>query len=147
MSNLIEHAKKEFAVLGWPGDCEMQTMVCDNVMALLKLFSSQEHSGSSAPYVLGVFKELAMFNPISPLTGDDSEWIEVGEGMYQNNRCSEVFKDSKDDQAYWMYGKIFRDADGHTYSNRDSRVSISFPWSRTEPEIVDDDPQSDGDSR
>ena len=26
MSNLIDHAKKEFELLGWPGDCEMQKM-------------------------------------------------------------------------------------------------------------------------
>ena len=27
--SLVKHAKREFEVLGWPGDCEMQKMVCD----------------------------------------------------------------------------------------------------------------------
>jgi hypothetical protein len=38
-----------------------------------------------------------MFNPIAPLTGEDSEWNDItemcgGHTQYQNNRCSAVFK-------------------------------------------------------
>lgn len=137
MNNLVEHAKKEFEVLGWPGDDEMQKMLCEDVIELLTVFSEQGHTGSSAPYLIHQFKELAMFNPISPLTGEDSEWQEVGEGTYQNLRCSEVFKDSADGEAHWINGKIFCDPEGFTYTSFDSRVPVIFPWRRPEPEIVD----------
>ena len=137
MSNLVKHAKKEFEVLGWPGDCDMQKMVCDNIIELLDVFSDQGHSGSSAPYVINLFTGLAKFNPISPLTGEDSEWNEVGDDTFQNNRDSEVFKNGKDGEAYWIHGKIFRDPDGCTFTSGDSRVPVTFPWTKPEPEIVD----------
>lgn len=136
--SLIEHARFEFDALGWPGDCEMQQALCNNVIALLETFSNQRHSGSTADYVLGLFEKLARFDPLSPLTGDDSEWIDVGDQngtLYQNKRDGEVFKD--DDGAYWIHGKIFRDKDGCTYTSKDSRVMISFPWTKPEPEIID----------
>ena len=138
--SLVNHAKREFEVLGWPGDDELQKMVCDNIIELLEMFSAQGHSGTSAPYVLGQFNELAKFNPISPLTGEDSEWNNIsdisGEELYQNNRCSDVFKDG-DGNAYWIHGRIFREPDGCTYTSRDSRVPVTFPWAKPEPEIVD----------
>jgi len=137
--SLIEHAEREFKALGWPGDCEMQSMVCDNVRELLKVFSNQGHSGSSAPYVLGVFNDLAKFNPIGPLTGEDDEWTEVSEEsgypLFQNKRDSEVFKNNEG--AYWISGKIFRDPDGCCYTSRESRVSVEFPWTKPKPEYID----------
>ena len=135
MSNYTKHARKEFEVLGWPGDCEMQKMICDNVLELLEAFSGQGHSGSSAPYALGLFEKLAKFQPISPLTGEDNEWNEVGSERYQNNRDGEVFKDG--DSAYWAFGKIFRHEDGYTYTSSDSSVPVAFPWTRPKPMIVD----------
>lgn len=132
--SIVGHAKKEFDVLGWPGDCDMQKMVCDNVIEILEVFAKQGHSGSSAPYVMNLVKELGMFNPISPLTGEDSEWNEV-EGGFQNNRDSEVFKNDERG-AYWIHGKIFVDQDGCSYTNGDSFVSIEFPWTKPKPEIV-----------
>ena len=46
---------------------------------------------------------------------------------WQNNRASHVFKCS-DGQAYDIEGKIFRDKAGHCYTNRDSRVDVTFPY-------------------
>ena len=137
MSNLVEHAKKEFEILGWPGDCEMQKMICDNVIELLTVFSNQGHSGSTAPYALNLFKKLSMFNTIAPLTGDDDEWLDVdGEGLLQNRRDGTVFKD-KNGEVYWIDGKIFRDRDGCTFTSKDSRVPVEFPWTKPESEIID----------
>ena len=131
-----DHALSEFQLLGWlDSEDSMQKMVCQNVLDLLDVFGEQGHSGSSAPYVMNLFKELAMFKPISPLTGEASEWCEVGHGLFQNKRCSEVFKD--DTSAYWISGKIFRDKDGLTYTNIDSRVPVEFPWTMPEPEVID----------
>jgi len=131
MSNLIEHAKREFLAAGYkPIDEEedgLNKRIQENILELLRVFSEQGHSGSSAPHCVGMFKKLAMFEPLCPLTGEEHEWNEVGEGVWQNSRCSHVFKE-KDGKAYDMNGRIFRGPNGCCYSSKDSRVYIDFPY-------------------
>jgi len=139
VSNLIKFAKKEFEILGWPGDDEIQKAVCDDIIELLRVFSEQGHSGTSAPYVLNLFNELAKFHPISPLTGEEDEWVDHGD-FYQNKRCFDVFKDKKTGEAYWSSGIIFKDSEGSYFTSKESRVPISFPWMRPEkPKIIEVD--------
>ena len=125
------HAIREFEAAGWLTDgkyCdEMQELMCTQILELLELFSSHGHSGSSAPYAINLFKALAAFEPIVPLSGEDSEWNEVGSGQWQNRRCSHVFKDS-DGKAYDIQGKIFREPTGNCFTNRRSRVPVTFPY-------------------
>lgn len=135
MSNLIDHLDREWAAKGWPteGD-DMQVLVYRNVRELIEAFSNQGHSGSSAPYVVALFKKLAAFEPIGPLTGEDSEWTEVGSGMFQNDRCSHVFKENG--ETYDIQGRVFREPGGTTYTNGDSRTPVVFPYTPT-TEYVD----------
>lgn len=143
MSKLVEHAKNEFEILGWPGNCEMQKWVCDNIIGLLKTFSSQGHSGYTAPYVINIFNKLANFETISPLTGEDDEWETSFDydGIQQNKRDSRVFK-RPDGTAYFIEGKIFIKPDGTSYTSRDSSVDITFPYiSKTEFVHVDWTPE------
>ena len=135
MSSLITHAKKEFEILGWPGDCELQKMACDAVIELLEVFSAQNHSEFSANYVLKLFNKLAKFDPISPLMDTDDEWNKVSDNLWQNKRDSEVFKNDKN-EAYWVRGKIFIDKEGCAYTSIESRVHITFPWIKPEPKII-----------
>ena len=152
MSNLHSHALMEFKAAKWLDDegkysDEMQEAICKHVLKLLDVFADEGHSGSSAPYAVNVFQKLAMFEPLVPLTGEDWEWTEVGEGVFQNKRCSRVFKqaDRFDGQAYDIDGIVFyewheRDLDpdetgypGKTrfkshYTSSDSRVPVTFPY-------------------
>ena len=118
--------------------------ICEHVLKLLEVFSDEGHSGSSAPYAVGLFEKLALFEPIVPLTGEDWEWNEAGGDIWQNNRCSQVFKEA-DGRAYDIEGRIFyewheRDAEPDEpeypgkrrfkthFTSRDSRVYITFPY-------------------
>jgi len=97
MNNYQIHAMTEFRAAKWVDEngryCdEMQELICKHVMKLLDVFADEGHSGSSAPYAINLFQKLASFEPVVPLTGEDWEWVEVGDGMYQNKRCSHVFK-------------------------------------------------------
>lgn len=135
MSNYIKHLDREWAAKGWPTEGgDMQALVYRNLKALLATFSEQGHSGTSAPYVASLFGKLAMFEPIGPLTGEDAEWVEVSDGMFQNNRCSHVFKENG--EAYDIEGKVFREPDGSHFTNRDSRTLVEFPYTPT-TEYVD----------
>ena len=147
MSNIQKHALTEFKAAGWLDDDgnyidEMQEAICKHILELIEVFSDEGHSGSTAPYTVDLFKKLAMYEPITPLTGEDWEWTEIAREMsgsnngtlYQNKRCSRVFKD--DTGAYDIDGKVFYDwytnenGDRHKsyYTSRDSRVPVTFPY-------------------
>jgi len=137
------HAMTEFRAAGWVDENgkfndEMQEMICNHVLDLLKVFDNEGHSGTTAPYTIDMFSKLAMYKPIVPLTGEDWEWNELdynGDMKYQNKRCGHVFKDA-DGRAYDGEGKVFwdwyTDGDGvqhkSHYTSRDSRVYIEFPY-------------------
>lgn len=141
-SNLVRYANSEFVRAGWCDEDlvfedKMQAAICSNVLDMLCVFSSEGHSGFSASYTLGVFNKVARFNPITPLTGADNEWNDVGEDIYQNRICSAVFKKGKEGQAYWLDYYIFRDEDGCCFTSSRSRQFISFPWMPTESRYID----------
>ena len=135
MSNYLEHLDREWLAMGWPteGEDDPQVWIYEHLKKLLGAFDGEGHSGSSAPYTVGLFAKLALFKPIGPLTGDDSEWMEVSDGTFQNRRCSHVFKENG--EAYDIDGKVFEEPDGCRYTNRRSRVPVTFPYTPT-TEIV-----------
>lgn len=154
MSNLNKHAWLEFKAAGWLDENgkfkdDMQEAICNHILALLKVFADEGHSGTTAPYTVDLFKKLAMYEPIVPLTGEDWEWQDVsdrsdGTKWYQNKRCSHVFKDK--DGAYDINGRVFwewserplhEDEEGYPgmsepyksyYTGRDSRTPVTFPY-------------------
>jgi hypothetical protein len=146
LSNYRSHAWTEFRAAGWLDENgefkdEMQRMICEHVISLLDVFADEGHSGSTAHYAINMFKTLASFEPIVPLTGEDWEWHELDYGcepMWQNKRASRVFKDS-DGRAYDIEGVVFydwhTDEDGKKYkshyTSKDSRVYINFPYTPT----------------
>ena len=129
MSNLIEHAKRELKIAGYDLEDREEgpnKWMVENILELITVFSKQGHSGFSAGYCRSMFNILANFEPIAPLTGEDSEWNEVGEGVFQNNRSSNVFKENG--KAYKIDGKVFREPDGSCYTNKKSHVPVVFPY-------------------
>ena len=148
--NYKDHAKNEFFYSGWTDkdgnfDDSMQELMCNQVLELLDLFSTHGHSGFSAPYALNLFKNLASFDSISPLSGEDEEWTEPydDEGSQQNKRQSDVFRDAKGN-AYWSSGRIFIDSSGCSFTSSKSRIPISFPWSKPDPEYIRVSEDKDG---
>ena len=143
MSNYKSHAMLEFSAAGWIDEDgkfkdEMQGMICNHVLKLLEVFNDEGHSGSSAPYAIDLFSKLAKFDPIVPLTGEAWEWVEVGDGFWQNIRCSAVFKsaDRFDGKPYYLDAVVFwewvLDSDGRPsrayFGSQDSIQPIEFPY-------------------
>ena len=141
-SSTERHAIREFKAAGYLpiNECEddPNKWIQENVLELIRVFSKQGHSGFSAPYCIETFKKLALHEPLVPLSGNDDEWNEVGDGVFQNNRCSHVFKqaDRFDGQAYDIEGRIFREPNGGCYTSSGSHVPIAFPYTPTK-EYVD----------
>lgn len=126
-SNYIKHTKRE--VPEWFAEEGPNRWIADGTVELLAVLSHQGHSGGSIGFAIGFFKAMANFEPWGPLTGAESEWTDAFslDGTLQNIRCSHVFKD-KDGQAYDIEGRIFRDPSGSCYTNYDSRVPVTFPY-------------------
>lgn len=133
-SGLIRHAERELKLAGMhEKDSDYDGMLYDAVMELVKVFSKQGYSGASAMRTLQLFEKIASYKNLTPLTGKDDEWNEIGENVFQNNRESSVFKDGKNGEAYYMNAIIWRSEDGLTYNGItggiNSRQYIkSFPF-------------------
>lgn len=132
----IRHARIELEAMGYDLDDSEEgpnKWMVENVFDLLRVFSAQGHSGASAPYAVETFRKLALHEPLCPLNGELLEWVEVGPGVFQNKRCSHVFKqaDRFNGQAYDLDGRVFREPNGACYTNADSRVPIVFPYTPT----------------
>ena len=96
-----EFALQEFKALGYKSieDCEddPDKWIQENVLELLDVFAKQGHSGMSAPYAINMFKKLASWKPLSPVTGEDWEWNDISresqQFLLQNKRCASLFKE------------------------------------------------------
>lgn len=138
-SNLVSFARSELERAGhMDPDSVYDGELGKAVVELISKLSDQGHSGMSAGFALALFNRLSRFLPLTPLTGEDDEWNEVGDQnggpLYQNKRCPSVFKDK--DRAYNIEGIVFKDRDGSTWTNKDSHVTITFPYTVPDrPEI------------
>jgi hypothetical protein len=113
VSNLENFAKYELTRAGlFDKDSDYGGAIGDAVMSLMKSFSEAGHSGFSAAMTISIFNKVAKFQPLTPLIGDDDEWFECGDGIFQNKRCPHVFKQN---------GEAYDIESG-------SRVGITFPY-------------------
>ena len=142
MSNLLSHAEDELNRIGMTEDSpdEMNVAMRKHILHMMQEFANEGHSGFSASYAISILTKLMDFKPLSPLTGEDSEWVNVSdygpEPHYQNKRRSSVFKNA-DGSCYDIDGKVFWEwampyEEGEKpyksyYTNRESRVPVTFP--------------------
>lgn len=138
MSNAETFAIHELSLIGSQDD-EMQQAMNEHILKMVRTFAEEGHSGFSAAYAIQALEKLLRFEPLTPLTGADDEWIEVGDHgddgpCFQNRRCPRIFKDNTG--AYDIDGKVFREPSGACFTSRDSRVYITFPY-RPATEYVD----------
>jgi hypothetical protein len=130
--SLQAFAREEMTRAGlFDADSDYDGMLGEAVMKMIDVFADEGHSGFSAGMAISIFEKVARYQPLSPLTGEDDEWMDIadqndGGTLYQNKRCSHVFKD--DNGAYDIDGKVFREPSGACFTSRDSRVPVTFPY-------------------
>lgn len=83
-------------------------MCADRAKELALLFEKQGHSGMSASITLDIFNNLAQWKPLSPITGEESEWIKLDENRneWQNTRLTSLFREKKEDGTF-KYNYIY----------------------------------------
>jgi len=100
MSNLVSHAEFELRRAGlFDKDSDYGGMIAEGIMKIVQVFSDEGHSGCSASMTVSILENLLRFKPLTPLTSDPEEWMEIGEDMrfeklvpvWQNRRQSSCF--------------------------------------------------------
>lgn len=126
--SIIEQAKSEMALVNFGAD-DSRVMV-----EILEKFFDQWDSGGAVHAVAPVLQRLIAGRPLSPLTGDDIEWIRPMDGMdlFQNRRCGSVFKE-KDLNGNWIAYDIDRKPnngvpDDAVLRHRWAANEITFPY-------------------
>ena len=99
MSNLVEHARTELALIG------EETQTVEGYLKVIQAFADMGHSGGSASVAIPVINELLQFRNLKGLTADPAEWVDVSEqsgyAMWQSRRNSEAFSEDGG-KTYWL---------------------------------------------
>ena len=103
MSNLVEHARKELALLG-----EEQNFV-DGYLKVIQSVADMHHSGGSMSVFLPTLMKLLQFENLKPLTDKSEEWDDKSEmsgyPIWQNNRNSKAFSHDGG-MTYWLLSDL-----------------------------------------
>lgn len=107
-----------------PYERDMQIMMNNDVMELLKVFEEQGHSGFSASWAIRLFSKLAKYKLITEIEDNPEDWDEDGQHKY----IPSVFK-REDGTCYYLYGTYFAepDSDNFFYNGKCSRTNVTFP--------------------
>jgi hypothetical protein len=124
MSNTLTYAERELDILVKSAESVNRPIIEEfipEILALVDKFGNSGQSGGSAPYVATAIsqavKHLCLQEPICPITGIDEEWNEVTDmdenkqTLYQNNRCSALFKNA-DGKCWYLDAIIWKDQKG-----------------------------------
>lgn len=141
MSTLLSHAREELKRYnnGLYGD-----MLSEAIYEIVEVFAKQGHSGFSAAMAAEAAGRLMNFKPLTPLTGEDTEWYDRGEGTLQNKRHTSLFKDETG-FCYDLAGVTFEDVDepGNYFTNGDlvrryykGIPRIKFPYMPADKPVV-----------
>lgn len=130
------------------GDSSIVEPFIPEILELIYKFTQTGQSGMSAPYTARVISQtiekLCLHKPLSPITGDDSEWKEISDFMftnkelkegkkeYQNKRCGSIFKKEGNkitfcDAIVWQ-GEDEYDTFAGTVENISSSQEITLPF-------------------
>lgn len=91
-SNLVRHAERELRLAGlFDEDSDYNGMLGAATLDIVRVFADQGHSGYSAALVTDLTSRLMRFEPLTPLTSDPAEWMEVTDGLWQSRREPRAF--------------------------------------------------------
>ena len=128
MTNTQKFAKRELDILAATVPDAIITPFTKEILALCEKFGKSGQSGCSAPYtataISKVVKKLLLQEPICDVTGHESEWFDVGGAcggnkIYQNNRCSDLFKDGIENKAHYLDAIVWKGVEEYdTFTGR-----------------------------
>jgi len=107
MSSLVEHAQREMNLV------ETDQWFIDGMVNVVKAFAEMGHSGGSASFAIPILNQLLQFKPLTPLTDDPDEWMEVTQGQWQCKRDPSAFSNDGG-KTYLLMGEAAEDPSAET---------------------------------
>lgn len=114
-SNIYNHAKRELKllrdqVIAEEGSIdEMELLMQENVMELLRSVVLQRHSGMSISWLLGLFEKLIYMYNLTPITDNPGDWELHGQGneheVWQSRRNGAYFSKDGGKTYYDIHSK------------------------------------------
>jgi hypothetical protein len=127
MTNTRTFAQRELDILAATVPDAIVTPFAKEILALCEAFGKSGQSGGSAPMTASalaqVVKKLCLHEPICDVTGHETEWVDIteindGEPMWQNARCSGLFK-YVDDRCSYVDAIVWKgEEDYDTFTGR-----------------------------
>lgn len=139
---VYNHAKRELNILVKQSEKDNRPIVEEfipEILQLCKKFGESGQSGGSAPYtsnaITQTLKKLFAYLPICPITGIDDEWslLDYYDNlMYQNNRCSAIFK-TESRTAHYLDAIVWQGEDDYdaftgSVEGISSEQNVKFPF-------------------
>ena len=132
-SNTCKKAKSECEILIKTVPDAIIKDFIPEILALVDKFGNSGQSGGSAPYTANAIsqavKKLCLQEPICDITGIDEEWGNITESgqskdieIYQNNRCSAIFKEvihycgGDETNCYYLDAIVFKGQNGSCFT-------------------------------
>lgn len=116
---LVEHARREMEFVGlFDVDADYGGMIPNAVLELMNVFSKQGHSGYSASLVASLWYRLAQFKPLTDVTLDPAEWMDVSENILPPEKIKageKIWQNIRD-------GSVFSTDGGKTWKNYESNT-------------------------
>lgn len=92
MSEHVAWAEAELRRAGlFDEDSDYDGMLGQAALNLVATHSHEGHSGHSSAAVAQLFDLLVNWHPLTPLTSDPAEWMEVEDGTWQSRRRPDAF--------------------------------------------------------
>ena len=150
MNKKLHHFEHELKIMNTNLNKGDRLVIQDYIPAIrniLEVAGKQGHSGGSIHAYTNVLcntiRNAMLQNPLSPIMGNKSEWIDVtenkrGRNQYQNNRCSAIFRDGARGKAYYLDAITFQGEEEHdTFTGvvediRSRQYIKKFPFSPRE---------------
>jgi len=128
---MFAYTKQELSRINDPEPSETKDYLNACLLDLMEIISQQRHTPRSALELLSYMRRLVRFKPLTPLTGEESEWATVFDNKQQNRRCFSIFRLNGDNStAYDSEGVLFSDDDGQTWFTdvEKSKIPVAFPY-------------------
>jgi len=120
MNNIRRHAEKELDILFNLKPDHLLIEFKEEILNLCEKFGNSGQSGGSAHYTASslsnMIKKLCLFETVTPILDSDDEWVNIYDNIYQNKRCSGLFKDGKDGSPHYIDAIIKKDQNGNCWS-------------------------------